>query len=157
MAFYQAAIKACQESNEDLDICPSQFEKSVFESFILPLSETKKNFVIITAPLDSLMSSSEIASHEIMHAEYFLYPDYRAVVDQYWAEHLSEWDRNDVRKILADIGYDPSNDLTMRNEFQAYVLMAGALHGPLASKSRIFRFKLETALIQGGVAPIQIH
>jgi len=155
LEFYAKANEACAQKPNDADICPSQSEKDVFENFILPVAKQEgHDFVVITTSLDPKMSYIEIASHEILHAQYFLEPVYRNTVDHYWHDVLTENQRQDVRTRLYD--YDTNNDFVMRNEFQAYLLMAGATQAQLGDLVPELRPPLEKLLTENGVPPVQV-
>jgi len=63
-----------------------------------------------------------ILRHELSHGVYFIDPDYAAMVDQFWRDHLTEAQRAAFRRYLSGQAYDPSNDELMRNETQAYLV-----------------------------------
>lgn len=60
------------------------------------------------------------ATHELLHAQYFLDPTYAGVVEEYW-DDLPDEDRRSIVDALS-AHYDPTDDVLMRNEFQAYLL-----------------------------------
>ncbi len=59
--------------------------------------------------------------HELSHGEFFTNAAYREHCWKFW-QQLSDADRSQLRKFLADQGYDPRNEEVMVNETQAYLM-----------------------------------
>jgi hypothetical protein len=151
--FYKSVLQLCQQSNGNSDVCPSPSEKEFFEKFVGPVASQHPIFVVITTTFARSVTYVEIVSHEIMHGQYFLLAPYRATVDTFW-KGMAEQDKQRVRQLLS--GYDTTNDFVMRNEFQAYLLMAGGENEQLGSMIPKFRAPLTQALNQAGTPPIQV-
>lgn len=154
LKFYDLALKECEKSKNDPNICPSVFEKDIFENFVLPLAKDNKKFVLITTLLKGRASYVSIVSHEIMHAQYFLQDVYRNIVDAFWTEQVSVADKEGIKEALRF--YDVSNDFVLHNEFQAYLLMANAESSHLWNYLSKYRKPLTLLLQQNGVAPVQV-
>jgi hypothetical protein len=116
-AYYDAALAACAN---DKSVCLNAHETALFEKFLMPLQRQRGDYVI----LGTSYGKPAIIGHEILHAQYFLFPKFRAVVDCYFEVRLSEKSRQDVIADLAE-SYDAKNPFLMRNEFQAYLLQEG--------------------------------
>ena len=116
-AYYHAATSACPR---DKTACLNAYETEVFEKFLIPLAEQRGDYVL----LGTSYGRSGVVSHEILHAQYFLFPKFRAVVDCYFEDVLSEASRKEIRADLAK-DYDVENGYLLRNEFQAYLLQSG--------------------------------
>jgi hypothetical protein len=150
MEFYKAAHTQCALHAE---LCLNQYEEEIFNKLIVPKAE-RGDFVLITFAYKSLMSISDVVTHEIMHAQYFMQPKYAEVVDLYWAS-MSDSDRSNIKSYLGR-HYDQSNDLLMRNEFQAYMLMVGAQFSLLSPFVNKYRPSLWAKLKDAGVEPVQV-
>lgn len=156
--FYNAVQKACRASKNNPDVCLNQEEKEFFEQFILPQLRRNPQFVLITYALRNTSESGlATASHEIMHAQYFLDPVYRQITDLFWSNELSENERAQIRMSLGKY-YDSSDDFLMKNEFQAYVLQyrssTPALYANLAAQ---YRPRLAARLKAKGVSPLEVR
>jgi len=144
-AYYDAALAACAQ---DRAACLNRFESAVFERLLLPLAAERGNFVLLGAGY----GRTAIIGHEILHAQYFLFPRYRAVVDCYFDRVLPEAAREEVRRDLG-ADYDIANPFLMRNEFQAYLLQEGETQH-LPRPRRSYRASLIETLRQSGGFPV---
>lgn len=63
-----------------------------------------------------------VLRHELSHGQYFTRPDYREHCKRFWREVLSEPQREAIRRYLAGLGYDRSNEELMLNEAQAFLM-----------------------------------
>jgi hypothetical protein len=70
----------------------------------------------------TLRARATILHHELSHGEYFTAPAYAAYVHRFWKQTLSEAERQQIRKHLHTLGYDPALDDLMENEAQAYLM-----------------------------------
>lgn len=61
-----------------------------------------------------------ILRHELSHGEFFTNPAYREHCWAFW-QALSDRERTQLRKFLADQGYDPKDEELMVNEAQAFL------------------------------------
>jgi hypothetical protein len=149
--FYQAVTEKCKT---DPEYCLSKTEEEVFTEFILPRAAEGTDFVLVTYAILSAGDYNEVALHELYHAQYFLDPGYRAVVDEFWRDALTESERQSVRLSLSVI-YDPSNELLMANELQAYMLQPGGEKN-LMTRTYIPLFKqsLGELLTEAGHRPL---
>jgi hypothetical protein len=150
--FYRKAQESCKK---DSDTCLNAQETEVFSSLILPLASTTSDFAVITFSLDSDPYQGAV-SHEVCHAQYFMQPKYREVVDNFWANSMTESEHHQVIRYLSG-AYDTSYDYLMRNEFQAYLLMSDADDGPLSPLLPRLQEKLLRDMKAAGVGPLQIN
>lgn len=60
-----------------------------------------------------------VLRHELSHARYFTDPRYRARCGEMWRLWLTAAERQRIRKVLADQGYDAQNEDLLINEAQA--------------------------------------
>ena len=118
-AYRDAAVAACPH---DPASCLNRTEAQLFEHLLVPLALQRGDFVILAAGY----GKPDIVGHELLHAQYFLFPKYRAVIDCYFERELTDAARAEV---LADLEgeYDVANRFLVRNEFQAYLLQPGDL------------------------------
>ena len=116
-AYRDAAAAACAL---DKSVCLNAAEQAVFDRFLLPLAKQRDDYVI----LGTSYGRTAVIGHEILHAQYFLFPKFRAVADCYFETVLSDAARQEVRTDLAE-SYDVKNAFLVRNEFQAYLLQSG--------------------------------
>jgi hypothetical protein len=157
LEFYAKAAGGCEA---DTELCLNSQEKEVFAELILPLADKGASFAVITyaapKPADLITGNSyrDTVSHEILHAQYFLQPAYEEAATRFWTQALTEKDRAQVKKQLSM--YDVDNDYVMRNEFQAYILMAGANKSLLKALVPKFREPLMKAMNDAGTPPIQV-
>jgi len=63
-----------------------------------------------------------VLRHELSHGVYFTQPAYREHCRRFWHEALTEDQREALRRYLAGIGYDRSNEELMLNEAQAFLV-----------------------------------
>jgi hypothetical protein len=84
-----------------------------------------------------------ILHHELSHGEYFTVPAYAAYTKHFWDDVLTEQERGQFRKFLAEDGYDAGEEDLMMNEMQAYLM-----HTP---DPRFFSAKAV------GIAPDRLH
>lgn len=147
LEFYNKAQAECAAGRNES--CLNAYEKNLFNSFILPLAQTRENFVILGVGYGNAGS----LSHEIIHAQYFLRPEYRAVVDCYWETELSADQRTGVKNYLEDT-YDTSYRFLMINEFQAYVLQRGE-RSQLRSDGERHQGPLLRQLNDAGISVVQ--
>ncbi len=147
--YYAALQQACARN---ATLCEDASERAMRELLQRAWSG-RSRFVLVTFAHASTVPDEFAVSHELLHAQYFTTPTYREVVEAYWNE-LAAGDRKAIREALAD-KYDANDELLMRNEFQAYVLMAGADASQLAAFVGAHREPLLARLRAKGVIPIQ--
>jgi hypothetical protein len=146
------ATKACHPRVSE-DFCARKVEKDFFENFVKPMIAIHPDFVVIAfANQDS--GWKDILSHEILHAQYFNVQTYRDTVDGFW-HGLTTSQKNEIVERLS-ILYDTSSEYLMRNEFQAYLLQAGAESWMFADLLDLYRKPLIKMLESNGHSPIQI-
>lgn len=155
--FWQALSQACS-SSQSADICPTPREKEMFNDFILPKIATSEKFVIISYALHSIIDWPEVVTHEILHAQYFLQPDFRATADHFWTTKVlpDTQSMNEIKDALAPY-YNVDDEFLLKNEFQAYILMANAENNVLSEVVQKFRQPLMTAMQNHGVQPLQVQ
>ena len=102
------------------------------------------------------LSDLSIAAHEILHAQYFLQKGFSAVADKFWDEKVTADDKDSARQILAPY-YDVEDPILLRNEFQAYILMAGGTSSVLRGMVSTYREPFVAALAAEDLAPLEIE
>ena len=151
--FESAARMACQT---DSARCLNAQETEMYRDVVGPLAQSTKPFVVISFGRKSFLTYNGVVSHETMHAQYFLQPAYRSVADDFWKNQMTEDQRMEIRNALSGV-YDAKNELLMRNEFQAYMLMADAKSAHLGRYVSLYRGPLMDAMTKAGVIPVQVH
>jgi hypothetical protein len=153
--FFEAAERECQLSQEDPAFCLTKEEREL-KALVDSLSEQRpgQELVLITFAVRGRSPYEEVVTHEILHAQYFLDPKYRRVCDEYWDVALTEEERTAVRAALSPI-YDSTDDLLMRNEFQAYMLMEGAEANKLRDFTVAHGLLLQALLTREGLKPLR--
>jgi hypothetical protein len=117
LAYRDAATAACPS---DRNACLNQTETQLFERLLPRLIHQRPDVVILAAGY----GKPAIVGHELLHAQYFLFAKYRAVVDCYFDRVLDDAERAEVTADLKD-EYDVADPFLVRNEFQAYLLQPG--------------------------------
>lgn len=156
LRFYQRVDEVCEETQSE-DYCLSSHEKEMYNNLITLLSEENEEAVVITFAVHSTLHYYEVVSHEVLHAQYFLDPAYRSVIDEYWENDVSEQDKNLARRSLERYYNVHEDELLLKNEFQAYVLMANAEDNLLWFFLNSHRGPLLDKLKAKGAEPIQVQ
>ncbi len=142
-------------------LCPTDHERSFFEQLVLKLAEQDGPFVVIAYPVTVERRGQGwhwIVSHEVLHAQYFMQPEYRETIDSFWRYKVEDPDKAFVKRFLGQ-SYDVSDELLLINEFQAYTLQAGNENNKIPFIYR-YRKKIEQALEALGkpeLRPIQVQ
>ncbi|MDZ4662472.1 MAG: hypothetical protein SGJ18_12740 [Pseudomonadota bacterium] len=152
LRYYDAAVTAC---DKDKTLCADPLETELFEEFIIPKARANPNFIVITFALVSAMRWQDVVTHEILHAQYFSDDTYRQVADSFWDNSMSTEEKEEVKRLLSNF-YDTKNDLLMKNEFQAYILMANAKTSELGQLVQKYREPLLQKLAQAKRQPLQV-
>jgi len=155
LRFDHASTAACSAGGKDVNVCNNSYEEDVFINLIRPETQKSSKFVLITFASQSNMDWREVVTHEILHAQYFNDARFQEIADRFWDKDMTEPERESVRNALERY-YDKSDELLMKNEFQAYMLMAGAEYNQLASFVPKYRARLLKYLSDAGIAPIQV-
>jgi len=152
--FYEDALEAC--AKDGTDDCFLSQEKELFETLILPETKKNPNFIIITFANQGRVPWRDVVSHEIMHAQYFSDSKYREIVDKFWVDEVPNEEKASVKEILYKF-YDTSDEGLMKNEFQAFMLMAGAESSFLRHLVPKYRSSLISKLAAAGIHPVQVQ
>lgn len=147
--YWDLVTKACAKNSQ---MCPSPQEAEFFSQVVAKLETRNRPFAVISAAIVSPFGITMAATHEVLHAQYFLNPKYREIVDQFWRQGLTDSKRSQIRAFLS-AGYDANNEFLMINEFQAYALQARPSE---AFPGFVFRESLTQRLEQAGASPIQV-
>ncbi len=147
LGFYDFAEK----NNIALTPYEQAFKVNVIDKIV---AKTEGNFVITAIALKSNMAPKDVASHEILHAQYMHSPEYQAVVDTRW-EGLAEPERKAFIDAIPSI-YDKTNNYVMKNETQAYLLQNGAEFSYFKHLVPGYREDLMKRLKAANVWPIQV-
>ncbi len=153
MEFYNALKQHCQSPECKLSLTEQRFFKNV----ISPLKKRYSDFIILGFSHQSFDSYQINVGHEMMHAQYFTVKAYRDTIEVFWQNKVSEDQKKKIRNALAEEGYDPNDELLMKNEFQAFILEPGAETSRLKDFVPIYRKLLLDDLLRNSVLPIQIH
>jgi hypothetical protein len=111
-----------------------------------------RSFVLLTFGLT--YEPTVVVGHELLHAQYFMEPGYRAAVEAYWCK-LPWWQRSAVRRVLSPT-YQKTNDALIKNEFQAYLLQRAAERATLADFVPAHRHRLRKHLRDAGHPPVRV-
>jgi hypothetical protein len=149
LGFWTALNQACERGGT----CPTAEEKEFFEEIVVPISQKRSQFVVITYSLDS--EWYQTVTHELMHAQYFLDSKFRETADKFWNENVSEADKAKIKKVLGQ-GYNQNDEFVMKNEFQAYLLDSQAKYSWLKDFAPIYRDALIKKLTEAGVPPLEV-
>lgn len=155
LQFHQKVQEQCAASHGDYRTCYNPYEEDLFQNFILGEISKRKNFVVITFSNGGGADWHEVVTHEIMHAQYFNQKKFESIVNTFWEKEVSENDKKAIRATLGQY-YNGNDDLLIRNEFQAYILMAGAEASILSKYVSKYRYPLFQRLAQSGIKPIQV-
>lgn len=156
LRFHKQVLKDCAASNNDANICYNSYEKDMIENFVIPYSQKMPGFVVISFASQSSMDWRDVVTHEVMHAQYFNQPMFQKIVDEFWTKDVTEMDREAIRFRLSQ-NYDSSDEFLMKNEFQAYILMAGAIYSQLGGFVGKYREPLMKRLEANQIYPIQVQ
>ena len=122
LAFEREAKKECAT---DKLKCLSGPERIFFAALARKVPPDSDRWVVIASPStetpDRAGDAALAASHEIKHAQYFLQPDYRNIIDHYWDKVMTPQQIQIAKAALRDT-YDLNNPYITKNEFQAYLL-----------------------------------
>ncbi len=154
LSFYETLKRNCRERSDD-GFCPTPQESELFENIIIPGVNRSKDFIVVVAAHLGRGNFIGTFSHEILHAQYFNDPTYQKAIDMFWTKELSEKEKVIIREALR-VAYDSSDELLMKNEFQAYILEAGADRALLSKLVPRFRSRLIAALNKAGTQPLQV-
>ena len=149
--FYAALDRACAANAA---LCADEPERAM-RTLLERAWAGKPKFVLVTFAHVGSIPDDEVVSHEILHAQYFTVPAYRAAIDAYW-RGLSEAQRAAIRRSLAG-AYNVQDEELMQNEFQAYVLMSGGERAHLRRFVAEHRAPMLQALAARGVRPLAVE
>lgn len=91
------------------------------------LRQKLKTYVLISFSVQNVNDYRSVTTHEGIHAQYFLNPRFKSIVDTYWQTDLAPEQQALARGILAHLGYATSDESLMANECGAYLLQWGAM------------------------------
>ena len=146
--FYDAVADACL-TEEPMCLTPSE---AAMHDLLERAAEVDGDLVVIAFAIRSPLRPYAVVGHEILHAQYFLEPDYREAVDLYWANIPAD-ERQQIVDLLAQ-DYDAEDELLMRNEFQAYILDPIAHSNLLEDFVDAHQEPLTAALVSAGTPPV---
>ncbi len=130
---YESQKELCKK---DKSFCLTVPEKELFEDFLPPLFKSKEPFVIIAFGIGGQrMKSSDIAAHEVLHAQYYLQDEFKKAVIEFYSEEVIDSKEETQMKKAFEGTYNLNNPDLMVNEFQAHVLQTGAEKGKLSLSS----------------------
>ncbi|MGZ5279816.1 MAG: hypothetical protein ACXWC9_07740, partial [Pseudobdellovibrionaceae bacterium] len=82
-----------------------------------------------------------IVGHEINHASFYLQPNYKNSVLDFWQKNVSSTDKSKIRSILGKL-YNAKDDNIIVDEFQAYLTQMDEKNNPLAEFIPKYKRKL---------------
>lgn len=153
LRYYELMSQACSQNK---DMCPEQIEVEIFEDFILPLAQRDPTAVLITYSLNSTLGYRKVVSHEILHAQFFLTPEFQRIATEFWRNEVTTADKEVAFKTLRQY-YNVDDEFLVVNEFQAFMLMAGAGEDFLPETVSKYREPLMKRLNQAGIEPVQVQ
>jgi len=152
--FYTTLKRQCEQRPKD-GFCPTPQESELFERVIVPGVRQSRDFIVVVAAHLGRGNFVGTFSHEVLHAQYFNDANYQKLIDEFWSKELSRKEKDIIREALS-VAYDKSDEFLMKNEFQAYILEAGANSALLSKLVPKFRPRLMAALEKAGARPIQV-
>ncbi len=129
-----------------------QVESDFWNHFIHPMLEKKPTLFLIGASRDS--DPYGTLSHELKHAQYEESDEMRWAVQDYWFNVITEKERWQFTKSIANFGYDPSQMELLINEFQAYTIDRVPPEGKMGELANKHREKLRKFLADRNIYPL---
>jgi hypothetical protein len=122
--FYSALAK-----ETDPQLAPNPFESAFQEKFLKypEVAAHGKRFYVIGISIQNMKTYQCIVTHEIFHAKYFLDAAYQEVVNRFWQDSVAAADRARITETIGQ-AYNTDQEALVIDEFQAYLLQAGASH-----------------------------
>jgi hypothetical protein len=151
LGFYAALDAACAR---DRGLCADPGERAM-RALLERAWAGKPRFVLLAFARRGGVPDDEAVSHEILHAQFFSDPRYRAAIEAYW-RGLPEAQRAAARTELGAL-YNADDEELIVNELQAYVLMSGAEQSRFATLVDPHGPALARLLATRGVAPIAVQ
>jgi hypothetical protein len=164
--FYTKIDESCLSPTSSEKICLNT-EEIALRKLIDDEKKSFGNVVVIAAQAETDILNV-VVSHEILHAKFFLNPEYQKIVKKFWIDKVVAAQKDvEIHNKLSDIyavanatvsfteGQGPSSrpELLLLNEFQAYILQQGdRRYSHLKEYMDLFRSELERAL-----KPINSH
>jgi len=144
-------------------LCLNRAERSFFELVGEQMGESGEAFAIVAFP--TMLSEEQYlaaATHELLHAQFFLDANYADTVRGFWNElpPPSPDGGSSVRRSIEDkLGthYDGVNRELLINEFQAYLLQYAPERGPLRELVGKHAEGLRRRLSEAGSPPFEFH
>jgi hypothetical protein len=151
LGFYAALDTACAK---DRVLCSGPEERAM-RALVERAWAGRSRFVLLAFASRGAVADDEAVSHEILHAQFFSDPRYRAAIEDYW-RGLPAVERAAVRAELGTL-YNPKDDELMANELQAYVLMSGAERSRFSALVDPHGPALGRLLGSRGIAPVAVQ
>ncbi|MDB5036680.1 MAG: hypothetical protein JWQ35_208 [Bacteriovoracaceae bacterium] len=131
-------------------------EQEFYKDVLQPIRAKYKQFVIVSFSLQNMWPYQMVVSHEIIHGQYFTNPKFREIVHAFWHNDVTAEHREEIKKILGELNYDPKNEDLMKNEFAAYVLQSATEYSRLECMIPLYRLGLMSKLETAGIHPLQV-
>lgn len=133
-------VAADHQSPADcLNVEERGFEKGFIES--PEISALAGRYYLIAFSANSVLDYRVVVNHEIHHAQYYLHPELKAAINDFWKNQVTEEDKGVIREMLGTV-YNEQNEDLMIDEFQAYILQEDAEHAMLAHFVESYRARL---------------
>jgi hypothetical protein len=143
--FHQELEEVCLKNSK---LCANSMEKELKVDVIDPFKARGfDNYVVISTWVRT-PRLSQVVSHEILHARFFLNLEYRLAVEDFWMNEVEPKDKRTIYNLLArtyDLTGMNGNTLLL-NEFQAYTLQKGSRTTDLGVDSSKYQKKLRDRL-----------
>jgi len=146
-------------SHKLLKSIESEFDQKI----IAPIIEKDKDNFIFFAIINS-NKFKENLNHELLHAQYYNYPEIRPILLQVW-EKAAKNDRQLIMTSLKEGGYDVDQQELLLREFYSYFLQYNAKEylagvkvlAPLSHLVEVYRPKIKEALTSAGIKIVSIN
>lgn len=132
----------------DSTLCANSLETDLRDKITGPFETSGvRNYAVIATAIGK-NEIRAVISHEVLHARFFLNPQYQKVVEDFWELKVSNVHKTEIQNILGDI-YDltgPDGRLLLLNEFQAFILMLEPYYPPMGPYAVYYEEDLRASL-----------
>lgn len=143
--------------NSSSSLSANRFESEFRDGFVKSpqISSLQSKYYVIAVSAQASQDYHPTVSHEIHHARYYLQPELRALVNEFWRFEVTPDDQISIKQKLGAI-YNIQDEQVIIDEFQAYILESGADSGPLTKFAKLYRAKL-LSLLKNRIAYLPIE
>jgi hypothetical protein len=153
--FFKRVADRCRGDERKKRGCLSPFENSVLQNLARPLTFQSGTYVILGVSINFEILNRPYLdlAHEILHAQYFLQPNYSKTVREFWKSNVSKREKKSFLETAKQFYNSKDKDL-MANEYQAYLL---SRQGMGYINDFCYEPQLRQKLMAAGVAPLEIQ